>query len=182
MKKLLQIGVVGSAGASEYPKGAGIKIKSLEMAEEVGSYLAKRNTIVITGGKGGVMEAAARGAKQNGGITIGVISGNKRFRSNRYTDIEVLSGAKAVGLDECLLAWMCDGLIVIGGGAGTLQEITIAYRNKIPVVALKSEEGWGKKLAGKYIDKRNTQLVWIARTPKQAVEKILDLIHHRSAL
>jgi len=66
-----------------------------------------------------VMEAAARGAKRSGGVTVGVIKGEDRYKSNDFTDVEVVSGMSADGFDEFLIVAMCDGLIALGGGAGT---------------------------------------------------------------
>ena len=174
--KTLQIGVVGYAANDEYTKGGGPTTNNLKLAEEVGSLLAKQDAIVITGGKGGIMEYAAKGAKKNGGTTIGVVKGKQRFTSNSYTDIEVISGMEADGMDELTLVLMSDALIVIGGGAGTLQEIAIAYRNNKPIVVLKDTGGWADKVANTYLDERNRVKIEVADTPEDAVEKILKLV------
>ena len=99
----------------------------------------------MTGGKGGIMEYAARGAKENGGITIGVITGPRRT-SNKWTDVEIVTGSKISGFDEVFIPLMCDTVIVIGGGVGTLQEICVSYRNKIPIIVLEKTFGWVKKI------------------------------------
>ena len=123
MKKL-QIGVIGSAGWEEYPNKKPSK-KVFEAAYEVGKLIASKNAVLVCGGKGGIMEEACRGAKENNGLTVGVISGNQRNQANKYVDIEVVSGLTNRG-EESLLVCMSDGFIAIGGGAGTLQEITNA--------------------------------------------------------
>jgi len=143
------------------------------LAYEVGGLLASAGAVVITGGKDGVMEAAARGAREQGGVTVGVVKGSRRSVSNRYTDIEVLTGMAADGLDELLLVLMSDAVIAIGGGAGTLQEIALAYRNSKPIIALASSGGWAQRLEGQYVDDRKRARVLPASQPDDAVRKAL---------
>jgi uncharacterized protein (TIGR00725 family) len=176
LQKRYQIGIVGSAGNDDYNGAQGASNDMMFEAEKIGCLLAKNNAIVVTGGKSGIMEAGARGAKKAGGQTVGVVKGKKRFTSNNFTDIEVISGMEADGFDEFLLVNMCDALIVIGGGAGTLEEITIAYRNKKPIVALNSQAGWAKKLAGKFLDNRNTVKIETANNAEEAVRKTIQLL------
>lgn len=172
-QKKLQIGVIGSAGKDDYENNGAASEKMTMAAEEIGKLLAEANSVVVTGGKDGIMEAAAKGAKLAGGVTVGVIKGKDRFHSNNYTDIEIISGMTADGFDELTLVLMCDALIVIGGGAGTLQEIVIAYRNNKPIVALDYLGGWGEKLAGQYLDERKKVFIRSAKTPAEAVNFVL---------
>ncbi len=172
--KKLQIGVIGTAGSGEY-KDWKFPDNLMEKAEEVGELLGARGAILITGGKDGIMEAASRGAKKSNGLTIGVIKGSKRSESNKFIDVEVLSGMQADGLDELLIVLMCDALIVLGGGAGTLQEISIAYRNKKPIVAISGTGGWCDMVAGSFLDGRNKVKIECAKTPREAVEKAISL-------
>jgi len=174
IKRKLQIGVIGSAGPEEYPGKGGATEKLIKKAREIGRLLAERNVFVVTGGKGGIMEAAAKGAKEGGGITIGVIKDGKRFVSNNFTDVEVVTGMSTGG-SEFVQTLMCDVLIVLGGGAGTLEEMTIAYRNQKPIVILDKTDGWSKKIIGKYIDQRKQIKIAVAKTPKEAVEKAIQL-------
>lgn len=179
MNKKLQIAVIGSAGAEEYLSGGGASTVVADIAEEVGELLAKSGATVVTGGKGGIMEAAARGAKKFQGQTVGVISGKVRQTSNRYTDIEVLSGMVAVGFDELILVMMSDALIVVGGGAGTLQEMAIAYRNAKPIVAIGKSGGWAEKAANSYLDERETTKIEEVATPKEAVNLAIKLANKK---
>lgn len=153
-----------------------------KLAEEVGFLLGKAGAVVVTGGKSGVMESAARGAKKAGGTTVGVVKGKQRLTSNDYTDVEVLSGMSADGMDELLIVTMCDALIVVGGGAGTLEEISIAYRNKKPVVALSKTGGWAAKVASQYLDERKLVKILVAKTPVDAVKKAIKATHHSNPL
>lgn len=173
--KKFQIGVIGSAGSDDYLGSTGATKQMLKQAELVGSFLAKNGAAVVTGGKSGVMESAAKGAKKYKGTTIGVIKGKKRFTSNQFTDIEVISGMEADGFDEFLLVTMCDALIVIGGGAGTLEEITIAYRNSKPIIVLDGNGGWGEKLKDSYLDERNRIKIETVLTPEKAVKEAFKL-------
>ena len=172
--KKLQIGVIGYAGIEEYPEAKAPKKEIYEAAERVGFLLAEKGAIVITGGKGGIMESAAIGAKKANGMTVGVIKGSQRFRSNNFTDVEILSGMAADGFDEFLLVNMCDVLITIGGGAGTLEEIVIAYRNKKPIIALEKTGGWADKTIPDYLDERETVKVCAVKSPEEAVEKAME--------
>ena len=139
--------------------------------------MAKQGVVVVTGGKGGVMERSAKGAKKAGGLTVGVISGGKRFKSNKFTDVEILTGMDSKGLDEIFLVLMCDALITIGGGAGTLQEITVAYRNKKPVIILENSGGWSEKIQEEYLDERRTVQIKRAKSPEEAVKLAIKNIN-----
>jgi len=175
-QKKYRIGIIGSAGNDDYNGAQGASDIMMAEAEKIGYLLAENNVIVITGGKSGIMEAGARGAKKARGLTVGVVKGAKRYTSNNFTDIEVISGMEAGGFDEFLLVNMCDVLIVIGGGAGTLEEMAIAYRNKKPIIALTTQAGWAKELAGKFLDNRNIIKIETANNAEEAVKKTLELL------
>jgi uncharacterized protein (TIGR00725 family) len=177
--KRLQIGVIGYAGCEEYPQGEGPKSDIFQSAERIGFLLAQKGAIVVTGGKSGVMEYAARGAKKAGGVTVGIVKGKKRFTSNDFTDIEIITGMEYNGMDELNLIMMCDALIIVGGGAGTLQEITIAYRNNKPLIALKNSGGWADSLIGNYLDERKTLKVESAVSPEEAIELAIKLANEK---
>lgn len=174
MKKL-QIGIMGSAGNEEYTGKNEEREKIYKLAEETGKILAKKGVILITGGKGGIMKSASKGAKSMGGITVGFVKGKERFTGNKFVDLEVVSGMEGCG-EETMLVLSCDGVIALGGGAGTLQELTIAYRNKKPVVILDIGYGWSSKVANIYLDERNNVKFYSAKTPKEAVNLLLKLI------
>src|SRR2546422_9420805 len=104
------------------------------IAEETGRLLAQRGAIVVCGGLGGVMEAVARGAKANGGTTVGILPGADPAAANAYIDIPL-----ATGLGEMrnfLIVHTAHALIAIGGGVGTLSELALAQRIGKPVVGL----------------------------------------------
>ena len=131
-----------------------------EPAEEVGRLLAKRGATVVTGGLGEVMAAAARGAKQAGGTTIGILPGESRRDGNPWLDHVVVTG---IGHARNLaVAASGDAVIAVGGSWGTLAEIGFARRLGRPVVVL--EPGW--EIEG----------VERAATPADAVARVFELL------
>jgi uncharacterized protein (TIGR00725 family) len=167
MGRRLQIAVLGSS------KEICTK-KAYRLAEEVGEEIAKLGAITVTGGGHGVMEAAMKGAKKHGGITLGILPWEKMEHYNKYCDVIVATGIgwsrDAINLNSC------DGAIIVGGGAGTLNEATYAYIEDIPIVAITSSGGMAKAFSGIYFDIRKTEKVLGAKTPTEAVKKILDEI------
>lgn len=119
------IGVVGGAAPTEAEEAA---------AEAVGRALAAGGAVLVCGGRGGVMEAACRGAREAGGLTVGILPGGDRGEANPYVDIAI-----ATGLGEArnaVIARTAQALIAIGGSYGTLSEIALALAFGKPVVGL----------------------------------------------
>ena len=175
MKKLsrkLQIGVMGPA-VGEYPRDPKIKKKICVFAEKIGELLAQRGAIVFTGGMDGVMELASRGAKNKNGITVGT-PGRTRDISNKYIDIEVLT---PIDVGDFIFAGIlsCDAIITIPGGAGTLAEVCLAYRNKKPNIVIEGINADYDKLINNYLDESKQIITYGAKTPEEAVEKALKL-------
>ena len=137
--------VVGSGTASG---------KLYEQAREVGRLIAERGGIVVCGGLTGVMEAAARGAAEAGGVAIGVLPDEDRERQNEYLTYSVATG---VGQARNL-AVVCSGdvIIAVGGEYGTLSEIGLARKAGRPVVVL---DGWD---LGDHVS--------LASSPREAVD------------
>ena len=106
------------------------------MAIEVGRRIAKMGAILITGGRGGVMEAASRGAKMENGITIGILPSNDRQEGNDYLDYKIVTG---LGYARNILVVLNgDIIIAIDGHYGTLSEIAYAVEYGKPVYGLMS--------------------------------------------
>lgn len=106
----------------------------LAAAERVGSLLAERGAVVVTGGLGGVMEAACRGAKSVGGTTLGILPGLERSAANRWVDVALPTGMGE--MRNALLVRASDVLIAIAGEFGTLSEVALALKTDVPVVGL----------------------------------------------
>ncbi|MEI7819207.1 MAG: TIGR00725 family protein [bacterium] len=170
-KKRLQIGVMGSAADLE-------KDQSLyEIAEEVGSLIAKQGHILIFGAEkdyDSLSTAACRGAKKEGGLSVGVTYG-KGLKTYEDADVIIATGLERGGGREFSLVLSCDAVIAISGGSGTLNEIVVAYQAKIPVVAIAGTGGWADKLAGQFIDGREYARVESAESAQEAVTKATEL-------
>ncbi len=125
-----------------------------QQAREVGRLVAERGGIVVCGGLGGVMEAAARAATEAGGVAIGILPDEDRGRANEYLPYSVATG---VGQARNL-AVVCsaDVVVAVGGEYGTLSEIGLARKVGRPVVSLGSWELPGH--------------VTVASSPEEAVE------------
>jgi len=105
-----------------------------EWAAAVGRLVAERGAILVCGGLGGVMEAAARGAKQAGGLTIGILPGDDPGAANPHIDVAIATGMGE--MRNSLIVRAAGAVIAIGGGWGTLSEIALARRIETPVVGL----------------------------------------------
>jgi len=105
-----------------------------EWAAAVGRLVAERGAVLVCGGLGGVMEAAARGAKQAGGLTIGILPGNDPGAANPHIDVAIATGMGE--MRNALIVRAAGAVIAIGGGWGTLSEIALARRIETPVVGL----------------------------------------------
>lgn len=167
MTKKRQILVIGNNENGSTPE--------LEkVAYETGLEIAKSGSVLITGGLGGVMRAACHGAKDADGLTVGIIPQNDPSFANEYCDIVIPSG---IGLARDFLnALSADGVIIIGGGSGTLSETCAAYMHKKPIVAIKNTGGIADMFTDKYLDhKQNVKIVGVD-SPKEAVKYILKKI------
>jgi uncharacterized protein (TIGR00725 family) len=105
-----------------------------KIAEEVGRLIAAREALLVCGGLGGVMEAAARGAKAAGGTTIGILPQATKEMANRYIDVPVATGF-GEGRNVVIIR-TADALIAIGGEYGTLSEVAFALKMGKPVVGI----------------------------------------------
>ncbi|HSD77924.1 MAG TPA: TIGR00725 family protein [Solirubrobacteraceae bacterium] len=130
----------------------------LAAAEEVGAGLAAGGAVVVTGGLGGIMEAASRGARSKLGQTVGVLPGTDRADANGW-----VGTALTTGMGEqrnVLIAQSCDVLVAIGAGYGTLSEVAMTLKLGRPVVSL-----WSWEVEG----------VLEVTTPAAAVARALEL-------
>ncbi len=126
-----------SAGPYVSVVGSGTATGELyEKAREVGQLVAEKGGMVVCGGRSGVMEAAARGATEVGGVAIGILPDEDREKANEYLSYSVATGTGHARN----LAVVCSGDVVIsvGGEYGTLSEVGLALKVGRPVVALES--------------------------------------------
>lgn len=182
MKKAkYQIGVMGSAADLKYSKA----IEAI--ARDTGKEIAKKGHVLIYGAEkdgDSLSTSAATGAKKAGGLTVGITYGKEKniWDKNGNTDVIIYTGLERGGGREFVLVNSCDGIIVIAGGSGTLNEMVIAYQLHIPIVAIKGTGGWADKMAGKYFDNRKRFKVETANTAKEAVNKLEGLLDKRDGI
>jgi uncharacterized protein (TIGR00725 family) len=105
-------------------------------AEAIGAGLARSGAIVVTGGRGGVMAAASRGAVEAGGTTVGILPGGSRAEANQWLTVSIPTGLGE--LRNGLVVRAADVVIAVGGAYGTLSEIALALREGKPVLGLQT--------------------------------------------
>ncbi len=115
--------------------GGEISPEAAALAFEVGRELAQRGAIVVCGGLGGVMEAAARGVQEEGGVSIGILPDPDRYRANPYLTYTIPTNLGHAR--NMLIAHSADAVIAIDGSYGTISEAAIALKLGKPVIALK---------------------------------------------
>jgi uncharacterized protein (TIGR00725 family) len=145
-----------------------------QAAYQVGLEVARAGAVLITGGLSGVMEASSKGAKEGGGLVIGIIPQDDKNAANEFCDAVIATG---IGFArDFITAYSADSIIVVGGGGGTMIEIVAAYQKKIPIVALKGIGGAADQLVDTYIADRKLERILGETTPRKAVETALALI------
>jgi len=167
MTKKLQILVIGHNVNGCTPEHE-------KIAYETGVEIAKSGSVLISGGLGGVMQAACHGSHDAGGISVGIIPQDDPSLANEFCDIVIPTG---MGLTRDFLnALSADGIIIIGGGSGTLSEICAAYMHKKPMVAIRNLGGTTEQYIDQYLDHRKNIRIVGADSPKEAVKLILEKI------
>ena len=136
-----------------------------EAARCLGGLIAEEGWILLNGGRAsGIMEASARGAKENGGITIGILPGDNQEWASEYIDIPILTG---IGFARNFINVLTSEVVVaLPGKTGTISEIALALNIGKKVISLKFELG---PLFKKYEEEK--QLIY-AKQP----EEVIDLI------
>ncbi len=151
------VGVIG--GSSATPEEA-------SLAESVGRELGRAGATLICGGRGGVMEAACRGARTVGGLTIGILPGTEHSQANPYVDIPIVTGIGDAR--NTIIARTAQAVIAIGGSYGTLSEIALSLGFGTPVVGLRT---WSMERCGH----ADVPIVR-ANDAKEAAEQALALV------
>ncbi len=144
-------GIIGICGSSEVDR------KAAARAEKVGRLVAENGWALVCGGLGGVMEAACRGAKDAGGLTVGILPGASSLEANPYVDVPVVTG---VGHARNLfIVYTAGAVIALPGGAGTMSEVALSLKTETPVVGF---DAWG-----------DIEGVIAVSSPEEAVEKAI---------
>lgn len=147
-KKKLRIGVIGGAKPDS---------KSYDQALKTGRLIAENGAALVCGGLSGIMEASAKGAKEAGGTTLGILPSSSRLDANPYIDIAIATGLGYAR--NSLVALNADVLIAVDGQYGTLTEIAYGII-------------YGKKVIG--LGTWDIKGVIQARTPEEAVNLALN--------
>jgi len=151
------IGVIGGGEVSTQVAG---------IAEEVGREIARREAVLVCGGMGGVMEAACKGAAEEGGLTIGILPGDGRYGANPYVQIPIITG---IGYARnAVVVKSSQAIIAVDGSYGTLSEIAFALQSGIPVIGL---DTWSIAIGGSPDDS-----IIIASNAEEAVNRAIELI------
>lgn len=135
-------------------------------AEEIGQLLARAGAVLVCGGLGGVMEAAARGVQAEGGTSIGILPGGNRSAANPHIGLSIPTGMGE--MRNALIVRSADVVIAVAGEFGTLSEIALALKTAVPVVGLGT---WELSKAGRMV----ADPIVRASTPQDAVERALRL-------
>jgi uncharacterized protein (TIGR00725 family) len=125
MRQPVYIAVIG--GSDIGPETAGL-------AREVGRQVAARGAVLLCGGLGGVMAAAAQGAREAGGVSLGILPEGDRRRANPYLTYSIATNLGHAR--NLLIAHSADALIAVAGSYGTISEAAIALKLGKPVIAL----------------------------------------------
>jgi hypothetical protein len=145
---------------------------ALEVAEQVGRGIAQRGGVLVCGGRGGVMQAACKGAKEMKGVTVGLLPDSKD-EANEFVGIPLSTG---LGMRRnFLVVSAADAVIAIGGRWGTLSEISFAMIFQIPVVLVAGTGGCVDELVTGNLMKESESRLYVAGSAEQAVEKAFAL-------
>ena len=160
-----QVAIVGDADSTAAANA---------FAEEMGRRIARRGWVLISGGRDGVMAAASRGAREEGGIVVGILPTPDDSAGNPHCDVLLPTGMGWTR--NSLTALSGDAVIAIGGRAGTLTEIAYAWSYGKPVLGVTGLGGWSERLAGQPIDDRREDVIRPVDTPAEAEAILADLL------
>jgi uncharacterized protein (TIGR00725 family) len=159
-------------------EGGSLAPEVAALAHELGRLAVDAGFRVVTGGRFGVMQAASEGARASDryreGDVLGVLPGYDRHEANDAIDIVIPTGLGHAR--NVVVVAMADAVIAVGGRAGTLSEIALAWKLDRWVIALDTVPGWGAKLAGERLDDRRGDLVVRAQSPEEAIAEARTIV------
>lgn len=159
-----QITVIGDSEVSPSTYKIGVAL---------GKLLANMNICVITGGKGGIMEAVSKGVNEAGGVSVGILPSTDFDEANEYNSIIIPTG---LGHTRNAITVLAGNIIIaLGGGAGTLSELCFAWIHHKPILTLKGFGGWADKLAHSAIDGRREDRIFECKDLEELSNTIIDL-------
>ncbi len=147
----------------------------LKTAYEIGKFVAENGWVLITGGRGGVMDSASRGAKECGGLVVAILPSSSFYESTPYADVVIPTG---IGFARNYVNVLSgDVVVAVGGGSGTLSEIAYAWQFGKPIIACAFVDGWSKKLAGTKIDEKRNDKILEAKNIEDVKNFLLHLLN-----
>ncbi len=154
----MYIAVIGSGECDQ---------ETYQIAYQVGRLIGEKRAILVCGGLGGVMEAACKGAKERGGLTVGILPTDSRNLANPYLDISLPTGMGEGR--NFLIAKSADVVIAIGGEYGTLSEIGLALKMGKKVIGLQT---WNLSRQG-----QSDKGIIEAKSPEEALHLALKVLN-----
>jgi uncharacterized protein (TIGR00725 family) len=159
MQKQLIVGVMGGGMAGR---------ESAQAAYRLGSLVAAQGWILLNGGRNaGVMASSARGARENGGITVGILPDDQPHGASPYIQIPILTGMG--NARNCINVLSSNVVVACPGGTGTISEIALALKSSRPVILMDFDV---QDLFNRYL---KTEMLFAVKTPEEVIAKIKDL-------
>ncbi|OGS40896.1 MAG: TIGR00725 family protein [Euryarchaeota archaeon RBG_13_31_8] len=166
MKKIISI--IGSDSDDEH-----LSDYALKVAQEVGRLAAQHGFVLSCGGRGGIMEAACKGAKEEHGLTIGILPFTKD-EANDYIDIAIPT---TIGnFRNFLVANSGDVIIAIGGRWGTLNEISISMIYKKSLILIKGTGGCVDEIINGCIMQNIESDYFVVDSAEEAIKKVIEIL------
>ena len=147
------------------------------VAEQIGEMLGRLGIIVITGGRGGVMEAACRGALKAGGTTVGILPTSELNDANPWCSVVIPTGLGHARNVVNVLAG--DFVIALGGSAGTLSEVCFAWIHGKPILTVKGCDAWLGK-TGTELDDRGTSSINVCEDIESLKKAVKQSVNNMS--
>lgn len=164
MKRRVIIGVMGGKDM--------LSAQALVDAERLGEMIAEKGWILLNGGRDlGIMQASAKGAKNKGGLTIGILPDKGEFATSQYIDIPIYTGmGDARNVINVLSS---DVVVACPGATGTISEVALAIMSRKEVILMGLDD------RGLFADISKNNYVHYVNTPEEVVEKIEELLASR---
>lgn len=147
------------------------------VAEQIGEMLARLGITVVTGGRGGVMEAACRGAARAGGLTIGILPSTEMSDANQWCSVVIPTGLGHARNVVNVLSG--DFVIALGSSAGTLSEVCFAWIQGKPILTVKGCDSWMEK-TGSMLDRRGTSSIEACEDLESLKDAVMLLAANKS--
>lgn len=156
--------VIGVMGGADH-----VSSQALEAAETLGGLIAQEGWILLTGGRNlGVMDVSCRGAKKQGGLTLGVLPDEREFATSMYVDIPIYTGmGEARNVINVLTS---DVVVACPGASGTISEVALALKSSKPVILMGLDD------KGLFSEMDSSCYLYKAETPQETIKLIKQLL------